>query len=333
MWEPTRVARRATRSIVRVVVVGALVVAGVVAIESSRGVTGAADMSWSQTSGFVPIRPVRILDTRSALGLTGSFRSTEPRTLKVTGSVPTSGGPRVVVPAGAAAVVLNVTAVLPTHQGFLTVRPGDDRTTVSTSSLNFWRGAVIPNSVLVALAADGTLQITYDAYGVRNHQTDVLVDVMGYFIGGSGLPGGGTTTTTPGTSVPSTSTTSTSTTDTSTTDTSTTTTTEVPHELGELVTVTIRTDSDATLISAPAGIGALMHSVGVFHVIYPEEMDRCHFSATHRMFSAGSVQSVVMSVHVSEPKSKVVVRIFSPSGLVTNGTDADGFDLIAFCPQ
>ena len=328
MWKPKRVARRAARTFVGAMTIGALVVAGVVAIESSQGATGATDMSWSQTAGFVPIRPARILDTRSALGLTGSLRSTEPRTLKVTGAVPTASGSRVVVPAGAAAVVLNVTAVLPTHQGFLSVRPGDERTAVSTSNLNFWRGAVIPNSVLVALAADGTLQITYDAYGVRNQQTDVLVDVMGYFLGGAGLPGGGTTTTTtPGTSVPGTSTTTTTTTSTSTS------TTEVPHGLGELITVTVATDSDATLISAPAGIGALMHSVGVFHVVYPEEMDRCFFSATHRMFSAGSVQSVVMSVHVAEPKSKVVVRIFSPSGLVTNGTDTDGFDLVAFCPR
>lgn len=133
-------------------------------------------------SMFVPIAPARILDTRRSLGLADQFVSVAPRTLKVTGAVPTTTGRRTVVPNGATGVSLNVTAVSPTEAGFLTVRPGGQTGVAETSSLNFKRGDVFPNAVTVALSSSGTIQIIFDAYGNPGHTTHVLVDVVGYYV-------------------------------------------------------------------------------------------------------------------------------------------------------
>ncbi|MGZ8688094.1 MAG: hypothetical protein ACXWZP_06675, partial [Gaiellaceae bacterium] len=76
-------------------------------------------------STFVSVSPVRILDTREDIGLPGPFVSPVPQDLKVTGSIPTKVGTAVVVPDGATGVVLNVTVVGPTADGFLSIRPAD----------------------------------------------------------------------------------------------------------------------------------------------------------------------------------------------------------------
>ena len=137
-------------------------------------------------STIVSVTPTRILDTRDPvnLGLAGPFVSPTSQKLQVTGSVPTTGGPAVVVPAGATGVLLNVTAVGPTAAGFVSVRPGDAVGAPTTSSLNVEAGANVPNAVQVALPTTGPdagrINITYDAYGVADRTTDLLVDVVGY---------------------------------------------------------------------------------------------------------------------------------------------------------
>ena len=88
------------------------------------------------------------------------------------------------VPDGATGVLLNVTAVAPTANGFVSIRPGDATGLPSTSSLNVNAGQVVPNAVLVALptggANTGQIDITYDAYGATGPATDILIDVVGY---------------------------------------------------------------------------------------------------------------------------------------------------------
>lgn len=143
----------------------------------------------SGTSSFAPVTPTRILDTRPGvdLGLTGPFVSPSPRDLQVTGNVPTATTPQIVVPDGATAVVLNVTAVAPAADGFISVRPTGTPGPPTTSNLNFSAGTIVPNAVVVALSASGSIEITYDAFGTAGATTDVLVDVTGYYvIGGSG---------------------------------------------------------------------------------------------------------------------------------------------------
>lgn len=139
-------------------------------------------------STIVTVTPERILDTRDPvnLGLAGPFTSPVAQKLQVTGSIPTATGTKVVVPAGATGVLLNVTPVNMTANGFISIRPGDATGAATTSSLNFTTGVagVVPNAVQVAIptagANAGQIDITYDAYGQAGRTTDILVDVVGY---------------------------------------------------------------------------------------------------------------------------------------------------------
>ncbi len=141
--------------------------------------------SGSAPSSFVAITPVRVLDTRSNLGLTGVFTSPTSRDLLVTGSIDTADGVQTVVPAGVTAVSLNVTVVGPTADGFLSVRPADATGAPTTSSLNFAAGQVIPNAVTVKVPTSGgdagRIEITYNALGVEGPTTHILVDIVGYY--------------------------------------------------------------------------------------------------------------------------------------------------------
>ena len=137
-------------------------------------------------STFVPVLPARVLDTRDPtnVGLDGPFVSAVSQDLRITGSVRTTSGSKVVVPAGATGVALNVTVVGPSARGFLSIRPADAPGAPTTSNLNFESGAVTPNSVTVQLpttgADAGKIEITFDAYGQAGPTTDVLIDIVGY---------------------------------------------------------------------------------------------------------------------------------------------------------
>ncbi len=165
--------------------VAALVVAGTLAAVSLVRAS-----SESSASSFVPVPPTRILDSRVGLGLAGPFESPTPRALQVTGVVATPGGTFQVVPPEATAVVLNVTAVLPTADGFISVRPDGAPGAPTTSSLNFRAGDVVPNAVTVVLPASGAIEITYDAFGAAGPTVEVLADVTGYFVPSAGGPPG-----------------------------------------------------------------------------------------------------------------------------------------------
>lgn len=137
-------------------------------------------------STIVTVTPERILDTRDPVnvGLPGPFVSAVAQKLQVTGSVPTTTGTKVVVPLGATGVLLNVTPVSPSADGFISIRPGDATGVAATSSLNFTKGAILPNSVQVGLPTSGPnagkIDITYNAYGIAGPTTDILIDVVGY---------------------------------------------------------------------------------------------------------------------------------------------------------
>jgi hypothetical protein len=118
--------------------------------------------------------PARLLDTRRKLGVatTTPIGSGKYIDLQVT----TRGG----VPAtGPGTVVLNVTAVNPTSQGYLTVYPtGTARPQASSVNFNaHWVGA---NLVTVRLGTGGKVRI-FNASG----STHVVADVLGYYHGSS----------------------------------------------------------------------------------------------------------------------------------------------------
>ena len=79
------------------------------------------------------------------------------------------------IPAGAAAVVANVTATGASAQSFLTVYP-EGASKPLASDLNFTGGETVPNLCVAKLSATGGLAI-YNALGSVN----TLVDVAGWF--------------------------------------------------------------------------------------------------------------------------------------------------------
>lgn len=130
----------------------------------------------------VTIAPERVLDTRDDLGLTGPFVSETPRELTVTGPVAVaSSGTKTVVPAGASAVLVNVTVVTPTDLGFLSLRPGGSTGKPSTSTVNFIAGTVEPNGATVDLGLGGRVQI-YVKTASPSGSAHVLLDIVGYTI-------------------------------------------------------------------------------------------------------------------------------------------------------
>ncbi|HRE00981.1 MAG TPA: hypothetical protein PLV68_06750, partial [Ilumatobacteraceae bacterium] len=130
-------------------------------------------------SGFAPMQPSRLADTR-ADGETvdgrgarsGALGSGTVLDVQVTG--------RARVPADATAVVVNVTAVTPTTASYLTVWPtGAPRPWAS--NLNLSPGAVRPNLVVARVGEGGQISV-FNASGA----VDVVVDVAGWFTLNSG---------------------------------------------------------------------------------------------------------------------------------------------------
>jgi hypothetical protein len=113
------------------------------------------------------ITPARIVDSRAGLGTAARpWGEGEVRNVAVAGR----GG----VPAGATAVIANVTATNTTSWGFLSAWPAGSPQP-SSSNLNFLAGQTVPNLVMLKLGAGGQLSIS-NGLGSAH----VLVDVMGY---------------------------------------------------------------------------------------------------------------------------------------------------------
>jgi hypothetical protein len=113
------------------------------------------------------ISPVRIVDSRGGLGTAAApWGEGEVRNVQVAGR----GG----VPAGATAVIANLTATNTTAWGFLSAWPTGSPQPAS-SNLNFLGGQTVPNLVMLKLGAGGQLSIS-NGRGSAN----VILDVMGY---------------------------------------------------------------------------------------------------------------------------------------------------------
>jgi hypothetical protein len=124
-------------------------------------------------STYTALPPKRLLDSRSGLGLSGTFSSHVARTFQVTGG--TSG-----VPANATAITGNLTVTQQTSLGFLYLGPTAANNPTS-STLNFPVGDDRANAVTVALGAGGTLSATYAA-PTPGQTAHVIFDVTGYFV-------------------------------------------------------------------------------------------------------------------------------------------------------
>ncbi|MCU1397302.1 MAG: collagen triple helix repeat protein [Acidimicrobiales bacterium] len=163
-------------------------VGAAVAVTLGGGGLLAASASDSAPSSFVAVTSARVVDTRLGIGLSGPLVAPVPAVVQVTGSVRTTGGTSVVVPAGATAVVLNVTVVDPTAVGFLSLRSVDATGAPPTSSLNFSAGQRVANSATVQLPATGNFQAYYGA--APGASVDLVIDVVGYYVPGGAGPAG-----------------------------------------------------------------------------------------------------------------------------------------------
>jgi hypothetical protein len=143
-----------------------------------------ASVSSGDRAVYVPITPVRVLDTRSDVGVS-TVQDATPALLTVTGSIATTSGQQNVVPVGASSVVINVTAINPTSDGFVSLRPGDATGAPAVSTLNVTVGGTFPNGATITLPTSGgsagQIQIWYEAYAATGGTTDLLIDVVGYY--------------------------------------------------------------------------------------------------------------------------------------------------------
>lgn len=145
---------------------------GTIQFQANRGsVHLVADVVGCFTSGgaqLSAVAPARLLDTRAG---TGAAKATVGPGQEIVLSVTGANG----VPATASAVALNVSAVNPTEQTFLTVYP-DGEPRPDASSLNPDAGAVSANLVIAKVGEGGRVRI------FNNRGTvDLLADLTAYF--------------------------------------------------------------------------------------------------------------------------------------------------------
>jgi hypothetical protein len=132
-------------------------------------------LATSTTGRFVPVTPVRIVDTRYGNG--GRYGP-----LGAAGTMTVTGSGIFAVPYPAAAVMVGMVPVpaASTPDDYLTIYPSSPRP--NTSSVSFSGGRLVPNGVIVNLAAapsngPKTSQV-YNAAG----SVDVVMDLLGYFL-------------------------------------------------------------------------------------------------------------------------------------------------------
>ena len=80
------------------------------------------------------------------------------------------------IPAGASAVVLNVTVDQSAEAGFVTVFPPDGGRP-NASNLNYVAGQTVPNAVIARLGSGGTVCL------FNSGATHLVVDVAAYIVG------------------------------------------------------------------------------------------------------------------------------------------------------
>jgi hypothetical protein len=122
---------------------------------------------------YHPVPPIRILDTRRALGLESPLISGRSQTLMVAGQG--------VVPEGAIAVTGNLTVSQATAAGYVRFGPS---VATNSSTINFPAADNRANGVTMGLAEDGSLSALFNSSDgkVGAHQVQLIFDVTGYFM-------------------------------------------------------------------------------------------------------------------------------------------------------
>ena len=134
-----------------------------------------ATVSSGERAVYVPISPVRVLDTRSSTKVVN-----DTLRLVVEGTISAGGTTQQVVPTDASSVAINVTATGSQKNGdygFVTAFPctSEDDAVPNASSLNFETGVDIANALNVTTSSNGSICLY--VYG----STHLIVDVAGYY--------------------------------------------------------------------------------------------------------------------------------------------------------
>ena len=119
---------------------------------------------------YVPLVPVRVLDSRIGLGAVKTFTPAQAGALPIAGH-------NSIDPA-ALAVTGNLTATTVTSGGYGYITP-ITTPTPSTSNLNVPSGEDRANGFISALGPDGSLGVGWNGYGSAN----LIMDLTGYFVG------------------------------------------------------------------------------------------------------------------------------------------------------
>jgi hypothetical protein len=130
------------------------------------------------------LTPSRLLDSRIGQGFQGPATNGTVMKLPVWGK----GG----VPAGASAVLVNITVTQPTTSGFLTAYASGGAAPW-VSNANFTAGTTCANLSLVPVGADGAIALKTTLAGSMH----VVADVQGYIVGGEATAAGAVVPVTP----------------------------------------------------------------------------------------------------------------------------------------
>jgi hypothetical protein len=159
-------------------VISQLGTGGKVRLTLSRGqarvivdVVGAITPSTATGAGrFTPLAtPVRALDTREAIGVTGTARRTPSTPVELL--MPS------VIPAEAKGLILNVTSTGQLGSGFVVVYPTGSAKP-GTSNVNFRQGVNQANEVIVKIGTGR--KVTFSVGGGGTPSTHVIADIVGY---------------------------------------------------------------------------------------------------------------------------------------------------------
>lgn len=126
-------------------------------------------------SGYVPVGPARILDTRlNGQEHFGPLPPDEVMEVTVAGRAGLPAANQI------GAVVLNITVAKPQGGGWLTVNPDDAES--ATSNINFYEQESTPGLVIIEPGADGTIHLHHGSTDFTNNAGGhIVVDTFGYF--------------------------------------------------------------------------------------------------------------------------------------------------------
>lgn len=136
-----------------------------VADSVSYPATLASTSATASAAGFDPVTPVRVVDTRRALG-SRRLAAATPTRLQIAGQAG--------LPSDATSVSVNLTVVNAAGGGYLTVYPCNGAVP-EVSAVNFGDGRPVPNAATVPLDATGGL------CAISTVSADLIVDVNGVF--------------------------------------------------------------------------------------------------------------------------------------------------------